>query len=317
MASTEGPSRLRPLGSRSPVAGGIDGYLPGNGIRLATTRWPAAGMPVVLLHGLASQRRYWNLVVADLAPSSVLAIDLRGHGDSDQPESGYGFEEVTADVAVALDAAGLSRAVFVGHSWGAAVALSLAARYPQRALAVVAIDGGALTPAEPGQSRDELRRRLEPPRFAVPEAELPARLRTGPLQHSWSADIEQAVLPIFGADNDGLVRARLPFDLHMQVVDALLDYDALDVVSRVRCPAWLVSCEPLRTEVGDDPGADYARRKAAAFDQAAARLARPRLLRWGGAVHDVPLQWPDLTAGLIRAAVRDTGVDPTAEGAEP
>jgi hypothetical protein len=40
----------------------------------------------------------------------------------------------------------------------------------------------------------------------------------------------------------------------------------------------------------------------AALASAAAALARPRVQRWAGALHDVPLQWPALVSGLVRAA---------------
>jgi pimeloyl-ACP methyl ester carboxylesterase len=99
--------------------------------------------------------------------------------------------------------------------------------------------------------------------------------------------------------DDGLARARLPFDTHMRVVDGLLDYDALAVLGRVTCPVWLVSCGP----VGADD--EWSQAKARGMDEAGRLLAQPRLMRWEGAVHDVPLQWPALVAGLIRAAVDD------------
>jgi hypothetical protein len=47
----------------------------------------------------------------------------------------------------------------------------------------------------------------------------------------------------------------------------------------------------------------WQRAREAGLDHAVRLLAAPRLLRWAGAVHDVPLQWPALVAGLIRAAV--------------
>jgi hypothetical protein len=82
----------------------------------------------------------------------------------------------------------------------------------------------------------------------------------------------------------------------MAIVDDLLDTDLEALLPEIRCPAWLVSCEPA---TGSDA---WAERKAAALQRAGASLARPRLLRWAGAVHDVPLQWPALVSGLVRAA---------------
>lgn len=300
-----GRSPLAPIERRAPVAGGIDLDLPGSGVRLAATRWPGSGPPVVLLHGLASQRRFWDLVVPGLVGLPIVAIDQRGHGESDQPADGYDFDSVVADLATALDALAWSRAVVVGHSWGASVALSFAAAHPERTLAVVAIDGGVSSFADRPEPREELRRRLEPPRFSMPPEDLRAMLRQGPLGAWWTEQVEAAVLPIFGVGQDGRATARLGFDLHMQVVDALLDYDAATTLAQVRCPAWLVSCEPAMLEAAEDWQAEWAREKASGLARAAELLPHPRLFRWGGALHDVPLQWPALVAGLVRSATRD------------
>jgi len=289
---------VRPLGQRPPVAGGLDVDLPGDAVRLRGTRWPGSGVPVLLLHGLASTRRFWDLVVPGLTGLPVVALDQRGHGDSDRPEGPYDGATTARDALSALDALGVSRAVVVGHSWGASTALRLAAEAPERVLAVVAIDGGLGSPLPPGADRAQVRARMEPPRTALPVAALRERLASGPLAPWWGVEVEAAVLPIFEEGEDGLARARLPFEVHMRIVDDLLDGDPAALLTRIACPAWLVSCEA----VGGDA---WGERKAAALDRAAGLLARPRLHRWAGALHDVPLQWPALVAGLVRSAVEE------------
>jgi pimeloyl-ACP methyl ester carboxylesterase len=286
----------QPLGSGQPVAGGRDLFLPGNDLRLAATRWAGTGTPVLLLHGLASQRRFWNLVVHDLVGRPVCALDQRGHGDSDKPDGGYDLSTVASDAAIALDALGWSRAVVVGHSWGGSVATTLAAEHPERVLAVVAIDGGFGSPPS-DEPRAAVRERLAPPRFAVPPDELPAMLRQGPLAPWWSAEVEEAVLPIFEVGDDGLARARLTYERHMAILDGLLDYDADDVLPRVTAPGWMVAA------LGDDA---WSQTKQASLDRAWELLPRPRAFALRGALHDVPLQWPALVAGVIRAAADET-----------
>jgi pimeloyl-ACP methyl ester carboxylesterase len=280
------------LGSRTPVAGGRDLSLPGSGIKLAATRWSGTGPPVVLLHGLASQRRFWNLVAPELAGRPVCAIDQRGHGDSDKPDSGYDLATCAADVGTALDALGWSRAVVVGHSWGGAVAATLAAEHPERVLAVVAIDGG-LGSFDDGTPREVMRERLAPPRIALLPEEVPAMLRRGPLAPWWSERVADAVLPIFAVDDDGLARARLTYERHMLLVDGMLDYRARDVLPRIRAPFWAVLA------MGDD---EWSQRREEARREAMELLERPRAFALHGALHDVPLQWPAVVAGVIRAA---------------
>ncbi len=303
MSSTGGPLLVRP-----PVAGGLDCDLPGDGVRLRATRWPGHGPAILLLHGLASSRRFWDLVVPALAGHAVLALDQRGHGDSDRPDGPYDGATVVADALTALDALGLSRVVVVGHSWGASTALRLAATAPERVLAAVAVDGGFLEAGRAGTDRDQVRQRMTPPQTALPPDRLVALLRSGALGPWWSPEVEAAVLPLFGLGPDGLARARLPFEAHMAIVDDLLADDGLaGRLAAVRCPTWLVSCVAAG---GGDP---WTEAKQAGLETAGALLAEPRLLRWAGAVHDVPLQWPELVAGLVRAAVAE--VAPAADRA--
>ena len=104
-----------PRRAQSTARSVIDLSLPGNGVRLAATRWAGTGTPVLLLHGRASQRRFWNLVVPELVGRPVCAVDQRGHGDSDKPDDGYDLRTVATDATTALDALGWSRAVVVGN----------------------------------------------------------------------------------------------------------------------------------------------------------------------------------------------------------
>lgn len=67
----------------------------------------------------------------------VIAYDLRGRGDSDRPDTGYGLEAHGDDLARLLDHDGLGRAVVVGHSPGAMIALIFAVKRPDRVSRVV------------------------------------------------------------------------------------------------------------------------------------------------------------------------------------
>jgi pimeloyl-ACP methyl ester carboxylesterase len=294
---------VRPLGATTPVAGGRDLDLPGSAIRLRGTRWPGTGVPILLLHGLASQRRFWNLVVAQLAGRPMVALDARGHGDSEQADDGYDTATLVADVTSALDALGISRAVVVGHSWGGSLAVELAVRHPERVLALVCIDGGFATPLT-RMTRDEAMARLRPPQFAVPPADLVAHLRSGPLGPWWNDDVADAVLPIFAEGPDGLARSRLSVDRHMAIVSSMLDSDPRELLPQVHVPTWLVSADVVPRRLADtDPDTrDWQAAKDAACATAAELLADPRIIRAYGALHDVPLQWPAVIAGVIRGA---------------
>jgi pimeloyl-ACP methyl ester carboxylesterase len=110
-----------------------------------------AGEPLVLIHGLATTREIWGRVVPALAASRrVVTLDLPGFGESQPVGSGFALEAVADRVSRGLAARGI-RGPFdlVGHSLGAGVALTLAARRPRavRRLVLVAPAGLAPLPA--------------------------------------------------------------------------------------------------------------------------------------------------------------------------
>jgi 2-succinyl-6-hydroxy-2,4-cyclohexadiene-1-carboxylate synthase len=106
-----------------------------------------SGPALLLLHGFAGSARNWRPQVRALAGSwRTIAYDARGHARSEAPEdpAAYGAEALVADALGVLASAGAERAVWVGLSMGAAVALEAALRAPRavRALALLSIPGG-------------------------------------------------------------------------------------------------------------------------------------------------------------------------------
>ena len=112
-------------------------------VELAISRAGNGPDPVVCLHGITAQHRAFNAVARLVGPSrGLVGVDLRGRGNSDKPESGYGLEAHAADVVRVLDHLGLRDAVLVGHSMGGFVGLKTALAYPDRVRALVLLDGG-------------------------------------------------------------------------------------------------------------------------------------------------------------------------------
>jgi 3-oxoadipate enol-lactonase len=87
-----------------------------------------AGSPVLLIHGHTQDRRIWDPVMPRLREAGirVLRPDLRGHGRSSRPDSGYHWINHAADMAAVLDDAGVDSAAVVGYSVGGGVALEMA-----------------------------------------------------------------------------------------------------------------------------------------------------------------------------------------------
>lgn len=134
------------------------GQVPGDGITMAWGMWPGAGPTVVALHGITAS--YVNFVgIADRLAGRrpLLALDLRGRGDTDKPAEGpFGMSQHACDVATAMRAFGIADAVVVGHSMGAFVAAALAAEHPDLVRAVVLVDGGLPLEPPPGLAPEQM-----------------------------------------------------------------------------------------------------------------------------------------------------------------
>jgi pimeloyl-ACP methyl ester carboxylesterase len=113
-------------------------------ITLRYLEWgDAAAPPLVLLHGGLDNARGWDDIARPLAADwRVLALDLRGHGDSDWSPSGdYTALSYLSDILGFLRATAGGPAAVVGHSMGARLALQLAGAVPEAVRQLVAIEG--------------------------------------------------------------------------------------------------------------------------------------------------------------------------------
>jgi pimeloyl-ACP methyl ester carboxylesterase len=101
------------------------------------------GPDIVLIHGVTGDLSIWFLCKAmqELgANHRVTAYDLRGHGYSDAPPTGYTSADHAADLFAIMDALEIERAALVGHSFGGVIAAHAAALAPERVEAIVFSD---------------------------------------------------------------------------------------------------------------------------------------------------------------------------------
>ena len=115
-----------------------------HGLELHVLEWSTEGVPLVLLHGLGNEAHLWDDFVPAVAPHyRVVALDQRGHGDSDwDPEARYDAESMTDDLEAVLDALEIDRFVLLGFSMGGRVSMTFAGRHPERLAGLVIADIG-------------------------------------------------------------------------------------------------------------------------------------------------------------------------------
>jgi 2-succinyl-6-hydroxy-2,4-cyclohexadiene-1-carboxylate synthase len=112
--------------------------IPTNGIEVQIRDAGGAGPAVIFLHFSGANLLMWRRAAPFFEEEyRPVLVDLRGHGKSDVPDSGYHMDEMARDVVGIMDQIGLAKAHVVGSSLGAEVGLSLAANYPERVSSLV------------------------------------------------------------------------------------------------------------------------------------------------------------------------------------
>jgi len=281
-------------------------YLYLNGLRVHYLHWNlgGGGRPVVLLHGLASNARIWELVAPHLAAVGleVIAPDGRGHGLTDKPEDGYDFETYYRDLSALTNALDLENALLVGHSWGANLALDYTARLPvgPRAPAGIVLVDGGMTQLDqvPNATWESMRQRLEPPRLAgMPLEELLTRMQNP--GDKWQPDdgAIQIILANFDVSAEETISPKLSYEHHMQIVRALWEFKTYERYERLRCPTLLIPARPALPY--SEPEREFLASKERGIQFLSGRFPNIQVHWMQDSVHDIPLQRPAELAGLV------------------
>jgi pimeloyl-ACP methyl ester carboxylesterase len=292
--------------------------LPGAGVRLSALQWSprarrAQPPPFLLHHGLASSAGFWGPLATRLAAGesagparTVVAIDARGHGESDRPDDGYDFATVTADLHAALRAlgwgrAGARRAVLVGHSWGGSVVLEYAARHPDVAAGIVLVDGGFIELHH--MSWEETARELAPPTFeAMTWREFSARAAVWWSATGWDASIEAAMRHNFEELPDGTIRPRLSRERHLRILRAMWEQRPIELYERLRCPVLLLPARRATTEGLEQRFIAGKEQAVTLAQEVLRRVGTPVTVEWfEDSIHDIPLQHPARLAARLQA----------------
>lgn len=227
-----------------------------------------------------------------------MALDQRGHGLSDRPDSDYTFAEVCGDLQALTEALGLKRPMLVGHSWGASVALQFASDHPQDVRALALVDGGMGEISSRLTWEETERMMMPPPIDGVAVDVFVNFARTWPqLGEAWSPQVQEMVLSNFEI-RDGRVYRRLRVPNHMKVVRAMYEMKATQLYPRVRCPALLI---PAFREPTSDQEKAWQNHRRDGLEAALRLLPQASLLAMEDTIHDIPVQRPKELAEAIIA----------------
>lgn len=220
----------------------MDQWMRVNNILLHYLDHSGSDPPLILMPGLtANAHSFDGLINVGLSPAlRVLALDLRGRGLSDKPDSGYSMADHAADVLGLMDALKLQQVVLGGHSFGGLLTLYMAARYPERVSKLVVIDAA-------GKMHPELLEMIKPSvdrlGKVVPswDAYLESMKRMPFFQGWWDTTVESYYRADVEIRNDGTVKPRSRPEAIIEAVDKALNEDWAQHLAAIRQPMLLLN----------------------------------------------------------------------------
>ncbi|MGA7913279.1 MAG: alpha/beta fold hydrolase [Candidatus Dormiibacterota bacterium] len=280
-----------------------DGWLERDGVSLHYLDWapesePGAP-PILFLHGLSSNARYWDRVARHITGRRMVALDQRGHGLTGRPPrapklpDGYAMDALVEDAAFLISRLGLEPPVVAGHSWGATVALELAGTRPGLASGLVFIDGPVQSAANLF-SWEDAKRIMQPqlPRFATFADAVTAS--KSDFEGAWNDDLEAFVRARIVEDGDELV-LTLTGPVRLELLKGLYESQPDVLWPAIDAPAAALLA--LRS---------FARTFRSA-DSAVSRLGEiaPGVqVKWFDTPHDIPLYMAAEVAAEIEEIAR-------------
>jgi pimeloyl-ACP methyl ester carboxylesterase len=252
------------------------------------------GAPLVFLHATGFHAWLWLPYARSFAATHhVIALDQRGHGESDKPPSGYGWDQFGRDFAGFLDALGLEEVRAVGHSKGA-TAIAGAAASGSRRLARAVLIEPVLVPGPPAAepaweaplaAGARRRRNVWPSRAAMFEA-----MRDRAPFASWEEEFVRLYVEHGVADRpDGQVELRCPGEIEAQVYAHAPMIDGFALLEALAVPTLVIRGE-------ESPSLP-----AAAAVETMRRLPHGTLRTVSGAGHFVPMERSAEVAAAIAA----------------
>jgi pimeloyl-ACP methyl ester carboxylesterase len=157
----------------------------------------------------------------------AFALDQRGFGDSERPDSGYGIDDLAADAVAFLDAVAVQRATVVGHSLGSFIARRVAETHPKR-VARLALIGSAVGPVN----------------GVTLEVQATVRTLSDPVPAGFAREFQASTvhipLPVEFFDELVTQTLKLPARLWRAVFDGLLAFDDAADLGRISAPTLIM-----------------------------------------------------------------------------
>ena len=202
-----------------------------DGVRIAYHRVGAGDPAIIFIHGGFGNRGGFGFQEEYFSPDHLcVAVDLRGHGESDKPDEIYTMAAHADDVAQLIRHLGLEKPVLVGQSMGGQVLISTAARHPELVGAIASLDSPSNIPG--------WHQRHHGPFDHLMTEEQPYR-------ETLRMFLSASYLPTDDPSRLGRMAERLaevPDHVILNGWRGMMDFDPTAVLSEVRCPYLYIDC---------------------------------------------------------------------------
>jgi len=214
----------------------------GDGIQIQLAVWEGKGKPILCIHGLTANFRFWDCLASALSPQHrVIAMDLRGRGLSDKPNTGYSIDHHCKDILALMNDQGLERPVLMGHSLGAFISLVFTAMHPQRVDRLILVDGGGkLSETQMAKVFTGIKPSLDRLGQVFPSFEAYLmNMKQAPYLQPWNSYME-TYFHYEVEEVEGGVRSRVhPEHIEEEAIN-LKKEDSTQFYSRVTCPTLIL-----------------------------------------------------------------------------
>ena len=214
----------------------------GDGITIQAAEWPGRGRTVLAVHGLTANCRSFDLLAGALSPPHrFIALDLRGRGLSDKPDTGYSLEHHCRDIEAVCADLGLESVALMGHSLGAYICLNLAAKRPDLVERLILLDGGAdLPPEQWARISAGIKPSLDRLGQLFPSFEdYVAKIKQAPFLQPWNQVVED-YYRYESREVEGGVMSRIHPEHIAEERTNLLSMDAKEFFPQIQCPVLIL-----------------------------------------------------------------------------
>ena len=259
-------------------------YVEVNGQRLHYKQWSESGPPLIFLHGVTGSCRAWEAIAPSFTSQySVMAFDLRGHGLSSKPESGYNWvDDYAADLVDFLNNHMEEKVLLVGHSLGAVVSIPVAVGAADKVRAIVLEDPPAFAPSEDvNHTSDRFK-----PTLAIKS--LPLDMRIERIMETMGVDRDAATLRANNLE-------AMSENVLIELIEGNTAYKAADWLPRVSCPNLVIRGNPVRGGVVAHDDRPRLRRL----------LNDMTLVEWDDVGHGIHGEQPERFISEVRKFLRD------------